>query len=115
MFCFPLSSLHGVYGEPHHWGESVIPVHFPKEAFGESVCRLPSGSGLARALLRVFKIASDCTGELWWVRGTSARAGGSHGVEEGGRSRVNRWPPGAAVTLRMLHWAGGSASQAERV
>lgn len=36
------------------------------------------------------------------------------GWKEGGRSWVNRQLPGAAVTLRMLHRAGRSASQAGR-
>lgn len=56
----------------HITGE--LSFRFNSRTKRSGISRLPSGSGLARALLQVLKIASDCSEELCRVGGTSTPA-----------------------------------------
>lgn len=67
----PLSSLQGFIVN-HITGE--LSFRFNSRRKRSGISRLPSGSGLARALLQVLKIASDCSEELCRVGGTSTPA-----------------------------------------
>lgn len=84
---FPTGALSWITSLGGVWHSGSFP-----EGNVRGVCRLPSGSGLTRALLQVLKIASDCSEQLWRVRGTSrplpptqllGDAGGRRGVERG--------------------------------